>query len=388
MARLYQCGFELNSNTSGVEWTASTGGFATTTTNARSGTYCGRANASAASVYMYVVFRTDTVADAYLRTYIYIATAPSAQTTVMAYGDSSSFYGAKVKLNTDRTLTLTNSDGSLNASGSTVLATGTWYRLELYYDETNNQGTVRLDGATEIAATTIDDVGGGGKAIFGVFDATTADIYFDDIAINDTSGSYQTSWPGDGKIVHLKPNAAGDNTGWTAYIGTGANYERVDEITPNTNTDGVRSRVTDEIDDYNIEAFPGNSYDTINCIAVGFNAARSAGTTSSSMVQRIKAAASGTVDESSSQTPTSTAWRTNNLSTNNAAPYPLVSYKKPGTSDDWTPTDVDSAQIGVRCDSGSGDRYVQVTTLWASVDYSTGTPPASGSSKLGLLGVG
>lgn len=374
MARLYQTGFELNSNTSGMEWTTSSGGFSTTTTNARSGTYCGRANASASAPYIHVVFRTDTAADVYLRAYIYIASAPAANTTIMGYGDSSSFYGAKVRLNTDRTLSLTYNDGTLSATGSTTLATSTWYRVEMYYDETNNQATLRLDGTTEIAATAVDDIGGGGKAIFGVFNSTTADIYFDDIAINDTTGSYQNSWPGSGKIIHLNPDSAGDSSSWTGYVGSGANWERVDETTPNDATDGVRSRTTNEVDEYGLTASGIGSSDTVNVVAVGFRANRSTGTTSSTFNVRVKDSSGGTVSESATFTASTTTWRTNDTANGNAAPYPLVTYNRPGGSS-WTSTYLDSAIIGVKTVSGSGDRYAQLSTIWASVDYTPSTGP-------------
>lgn len=374
MARLWQTGFELNSTTAGMEWTTNTGSPSISSTTYRSGSYALRTNPTAATSYISVVFRSDTAADAYLRAYIYIASAPSANTAIMGYGDSSSFYGAKVRLNTDRTLTLTYSAGTVSANGTTVLSTNTWYRVELFYNETSNQGTVLLDGATEISASTVDDIGGGGKAFFGVLNTATADIYWDDLAINDTSGSSQTGYPGSGKIIHMRPDSAGDSSSWTGYVGSGANWERTDEVTPNDATDAVQSRTTNQVEEYNLSASGVGSGDTVNVVAVGYRANRSAGTTSSTFNVRLKDSSGGTVSESATFTASSTVWRTNDTASNNAAPYPLVSYTRPGGGS-WTSTYLDSAQIGVKTVSGSGDRYANLTAMWLSVDYTPSTGP-------------
>jgi len=56
--------------------------------------------------------------------------------------------------------------------------------------------------------------------------------YIDNIAINDTTGSYNNSWCGDGEIIALVPDGDGDVT--QLVPSTGSNYACVDEIPPNT----------------------------------------------------------------------------------------------------------------------------------------------------------
>jgi hypothetical protein len=69
---------------------------------------------------------------------------------------------------------------------------------------------------------------------------TTGDWFFDDLAINDNTGSFQNSYPGEGKIIHLKPNAAGDSNGFSVQVGgtvgSSNNYTRVNEVTPDDAT--------------------------------------------------------------------------------------------------------------------------------------------------------
>ena len=90
---------------------------------------------------------------------------------------------------------------------------------------------------------------------------------------------------------------------------------------------------------------------------------------------RIKASASGTVEESTSFTTPNSTWYTND----NAAPrnYRLTLYDLPGASTtSWTKADLDTTQIGVRISLNNvNDAYV--STLWLLVDHK---PTAGGGA--------
>ena len=76
-----------------------------------------------------------------------------------------------------------------------------------------------------------------------------AELYFDDLAINTNSGAYQNSWPGDGKIVHIRPNEAGDNAQWNrGGTDSGANWSQVSEVTPDDINSFVTSNSSNQID--------------------------------------------------------------------------------------------------------------------------------------------
>lgn len=379
MARLYQTGFELNSATSGMEWQTSTGGFTISSTTVRSGSYAGRANPTASTRYMTHTFQSDTINTTYHRFYLNIATAPGATIDIWQYLDSGNTVTFSLKMTSGRVLQMVNdiSSGTVLASSS-ALSTATWYRVEVKivdHATTSAQMELKIDGTTVASLTGLTGVSGGGRFRLGAITGTSSpDLFFDDVAVNDTTGSYQTGYPGDGKIIHLRPNAAGDNAAWTAYVGSGANWERVDEVTPDDATSGVRSRTTNEVEEYNVDASGIGSSDTVNVVAVGHRVNRSTGATNSTYNVRLKAAASGTVAESSTLTATTTTWRTNDPASNSASPFALVTYLDPDSAS-WTQSKLDAMQIGLKTVSGSGDRYTQVSTMWASVDYTPSTGP-------------
>lgn len=379
MARLYQTGFELNSATSGMEWQTSTGGFALSSSTVRSGSYAGRANPTASTRYMTHTFQADTINTTYHRFYLNIATNPGATISIWQYLDSGNTVAFSLRLTSAGVLQMVNDISSATVlASSSALSTATWYRVEVKivdHATTSAEMELKIDGTVVSTQTGLSGIAGGGRFRLGAITGTSSpDLFFDDVAVNDTSGSYQTGYPGSGKIIHLRPNAAGDNAAWTAYVGSGANYERVDEVTPDDATSAVQSRTTNQIDDYNVDASGIGSSDTVNVVAVGHRANRSAGTTSSTYNIRVKKTASGTVSESSTLTASSTTWRTNDPTTNNASPFALVTYLDPDSAA-WTQSTLDSMQIGAKIVSGSGDRYVQLSAIWASVDYTPSTGP-------------
>ena len=379
MARLYQTGFELNSVTSAVEWTTSVNTPVISTTTVRSGTYSFRANPTASTRYIQHTFQADTINTTFHRFYMNAATFPGATIAIWQYKDSGAGIGFSLKLTSGGVIQMVNDISSATVlASSSALSTGTWYRIEVKivdHATTSAQMELKIDGTTVASLTGLSGVAGGGGFRLGAITGTSSpDLFFDDVAVNDSSGSYQNSYPGSGKIIHLRPNAAGDSSSWTGYVGTGANWERVDEVTPDDATSGVRSRTTNEVEEYNVDASGIGSSDTVNVVAVGHRVNRSTGATNSTYNVRLKAAASGTVAESSTLTATTTTWRTNDPASNSASPFALVTYLDPDSAS-WTQSKLDAMQIGLKTVSGSGDRYTQVSTMWASVDYTPSTGP-------------
>lgn len=379
MARLYQTGFELNSATSAVEWTTSVNTPVISTTTVRSGTYSFRANPTATTKYIQHTFQADTINTTYHRFYMNAATFPGATIAIWQYKDSGAGVGFSLKLTSGGVIQMVNDISSATVlASSSALSTGTWYRIEVKivdHATTSAEMELKIDGTVVSNQTGLSGVAGGGGFRLGAVTGTSSpDLYFDDVAVNDSSGSYQNSYPGSGKIIHLRPNAAGDSSSWTGYVGTGSNWERVDEVTPDDATSGVRSRTTNEVEEYNVDASGIGSGDTVNVVAVGHRVNRSTGTTNSTYNVRVKKTASGTVSESSTLTAITTTWRTNDPSSNSASPFALVTYLDPDSAA-WTQSTLDSMQIGLKTVSGSGDRYTQVSTMWASVDYTPSTGP-------------
>lgn len=385
MARLYSCGFELRSITAGVEFDTrytTTGLSIDTTVKASGGASLKFANtdnyirhdiagaAGAAELYARVRFRFDT-------------SLPSSGTPdVLDIVDVDGYPLALVFFDSaDNKLHVAyqGSDGNYYDVSpdqpSGVISADTWYRVELYIKMTNGN---TMNFEAKLNGTTFCTVTGQTTWNYG----TTASmrylalysyagigetVNFDDWAVNDPSGSYQNSWCGDGKIVHLNPNAAGDNTDWTPS--TGANYDAVNDVPPGAAY--VYSTTADQIDDYNLQSHGDAGIgdgDTISLIQVGSRFKISSTlSTDPDYVIRFKCSASGTVVESGNLSGTgSTTIRSHRT----ALPriYQLTSYINPDDSEAMTPTDLDSAQVGVR-ETVTDAHNIQVSALWVLVEY-------------------
>jgi len=276
MARLWSSGFELNSVTAGMEWTVLTNSPTIQTTTVRSGTYAMRVNPAGATANLAYDFLasgggTDNL---FLRFYLRIASSTNALDDIFRIRDTAAAVNvAGFRLNSDRTLELWDSGNVTQiGSDSSALSVDTWYRIELKYEYHATTPTVTgyIDG-TSFATGTLVNLGNNNpnRILLGAITATTCDLYFDDVAVNDSTGSFQNDLPGEGEIIHLRPNATGDNNA-LGGLGATTNYQSVDEVTPD---DGITtvSSLTDDVgdtDDYGVADTPAAlaSDDTINCV--------------------------------------------------------------------------------------------------------------------------
>lgn len=376
MARLWSCGAELQSATAGIEWDTNTGTAPTiSTTTVRSGTASLRFNPSAATSYITHQFIANGIRNQYARVYIRFASFPTADCPILGWFDGSSTFPTIKFIAATSKLQAQDGTPANIGSASATLSLNTWYRLEMQYnDTTGDTVNAYLDGTIFCTAGVGGDIGGLGQIRIGIQTATTADMFVDDIAINDDTGSFQNGLPGSGKIVHLLPNAAGDNNLFATAVGGTAgaanNYTRVSEVTPDdaTSYNNTTATGTTTIDDFNVTdtATAGiGASDTITLVQVGQRAGSSA-TTTASIVTRIKGQASGTTTESASIAVNTVAFNTHA----SAAPktYKITAYTNPQTSTAWTASTLDTMQIGYR---GNVSQTTQrrVTTLWALVDY-------------------
>lgn len=385
MSRLWSCGFELQSATAGIEWDTNNGVPVIDTTTKRSGAAALRCNPSAGTRFIaqQIYAADDAAAHMYLRGYFYVASAPSALTGLLCWADSATastgWYA--VKMLTDRTLTVINSSGTSTAAGlSSAVPLNTWTRIEFEYDDTANVAKGYLNG-TLFATLNSADLGGGAFARWGVLNTCNADIYLDDLAVNDGGGSSQTGLPGAGSIIHLYPDSAGDNNGFATAVGgtagAGNNYTRVDETTPNDATDYNETTATGTttIDDFNCQAAASagiNSADAVTLVQVGARVGSNA-VTAASIVTRVKTVASGTVLESGSTSVALNGWSTN------AAAVPkthqLTSYTDPQGGGVWTPALLDTMQVGYRGNVSQATAR-RVSALWALVEYVPDVAPS------------
>lgn len=398
MARLWSSGFELNSTTASVEWTTATGtiqattirtgGFAGAVTSATSGTFKG-------FTYSYVA--ADTAGPNWFRFYLNITTNPNADTTIAGIQGGSGFENLSLVLTTTGTLKLFTQDRAVQiGSASSALSTARWYRIEMKMDSSpatgSKVGELQIDGvvaATSSTLTSTNMTGGASTINLGVNlegeTCTTLNINFDDVALNDNTGSFQNTYPGAGQIVHLKPNATGDNNTFTVAVGGTAgaanNFTRVNEVPPDDATSYNGAVLSGNIDDFNIDDTPGSvgPNDTINVVAVGVRYRAVVAAAEAAFKTRVKKAAAGTVSSSAAITPNSTTWKTNA----NAVPtnYGLTLYQDPDGIN-WTKATLDTSQVGYTI-STTNTNAADISNVWILVD-STPAPPVAATYAMSV----
>lgn len=392
MARIWSSGFELNSTANNVEFSVYTESSGPTiqTSTVRSGTYALQSSlVSGAAKYIGYRFDSSTshTKTIFVRFYLYIGTLPGSNSTVFSIDNSNpDIDSVRLTLKTDGTIQCFRN--SLSVGTSSALNTGQWYQIEVKADYTSASGSqvteFKIDESTVATKTNSNSDTWHNSVTFGgnLKDetATTGQWFFDDIAINDDSGSFQNSWAGEGEIIHLRPDGAGDAANWSLSTGTD-HAALVNEVTPDDITSYVFTTTQNQVEEFTLAATPAAiaSDDVINCVQVGFRGRR-ASTESDNVVLRIKAAPSGTVEESAGFTwPNSTPWETNA----DQVPYnyQLTLYDLPGASTTpWTKADLDTAQIGAK-PTGAPTNAIQMTTIWLLVDHK---PAAGGGGDLSV----
>jgi hypothetical protein len=391
--------------TDNLEWDrtgSSAGTTLVSTTVFRSGLVGCRALADASSEWgvFYQEFSSSNVTtDLYVRFYFRIATMSAENVDIFEMGATG--FGdeeGSLILNSDGTLSWGDDDATILATTVGALSTNTWYRIEVNYDAADAV-EVLIDGSSVISIGSHDGDGVGTMALGMCIDdgtaycggdgfVSSAEYFFDDIAINDTSGSAQTSWPGAGSIVHMQPDgSAGDNNDASS-----GDCGSVDEVTPDgATTIAVLNDNGDNIDctAESSSAAGIDSYDTITLVQVGTREAASA-TASETWALRLKSASGGTTSGGTNTSHNDTTYATNGDP--NVAPrnYTLISYTDPTTAVAWTPTgtnSLDNMQVGMNAVAATlAD--INLSTLWALVEYVDGVAPSPTVGKPRYLRMG
>ena len=397
-ARLWSSGLELNSCTANVEVTACTwdgsGTASTTSATLRTGTYAMSASATSGYTIAAQTFSSGSGL-AYVRAYINVPGYPSGNNSFLCLSNSNPNNFGCLYMNSSGQMGINYGDTpTYGSSLSSALQKNTWYRVELSIDATVDNTQVvtgRLDG-TQIDQQT------GNRAVLantmtsaswgvGSWETITATIYFDDIAINDTTGSTQTSWPGVGSIVHMQPDSAGETDNATS---TPTSWQNIDEVTPDDGATASWLDADNDILDVNTESASNagiDSFDTVSLIQVGIRqnvASAILGTWNT----RIKSASGGTVSSGTVTSHNDTIWATNGDPNSLPLIYTLTSYTDPTTAVAWTPTgtnSLDNMQIGVTSPDANPD--IGVSTLWALVEYVDGVAASLAPTRL-KFGIG
>jgi hypothetical protein len=282
---------------------------------------------------------------------------------------------SQIVLTTAGKLQVLNSTGTQIGSDSAALSTGVWYCIELKNGANTATGTVdgRIDGVS-FASGNNDIRGSWANGGLGTFTGTiTTDINYSDWAVNDTSGANQTSWPGTGNVMYLRPNAAGDANAWLTNNSSGDanNHTRVDDTPPNDATDWVKSGTVNAVDLYNITD-SGLGSSPISVVSVGVRYANVLGTSATTAFKvEIEKTGSGTKTQSTAIVPNSLTW---------VSSIALITYADPDGAA-WTGTTLDTAQIGAIC-TAFLNWPVAISALWVTVDYVGATNAPAGFAAI------
>jgi len=214
---------------------------------------------------------------------------------------------------------------------------GSWHLLEIHIKLDNSVGVIetKLNGILVASfsgdtipstITTIDRMYIGDAA-------STYDVYYDDIAINDASGSVDNSWCGDGHVIALTPSGVGNASELTPSSGS-VNYLMVDEVPSDGDTTYVSGSVAETKDLYNFT--PTGLYSGSHVVLRAFVETRTRDTSGSAPFATVIQSGSSVVEETAQYTTLSYA---SYKGTDN--------YLNPATGLAWTVDELDALQAGI-----------------------------------------
>jgi len=148
----------------------------------------------------------------------------------------------------------------LGPTAASLFSSGTWIHLQLgvKIDNTAGEIEVKLNGVTVLSGTGLDTqntANAYGNAIELAGQVSGSYHYFNDAWFADAQGTVNNALPGDVRVWCLVPTGAGNYAQWTPSAG--ANWQCVDEIPPNGDTDYVSSATAGQKDSYAFQDISG-----------------------------------------------------------------------------------------------------------------------------------
>lgn len=259
MARLGFSGYESKDHTgSGPDGLGSAAAVSSETTIVRSGAASAKIDSgvgnAAATVNTGAVSQTVSSGTVtyWVRGCFYFANFPASATILILRGATNvagTVQNIGVGIDSSGLLYLQNSSSATSNAGTLSCSLNTWNRIECQITVTITAGvsadatvdSARLNGVdigaaalSNLTSTATPSVVVAASAGWHSAPGASSVVYVDDMAWNDSTGASQNSWPGDGKVVMLKP--VSDNTvgsGWTdSAAATTGLWQSVDNTPP------------------------------------------------------------------------------------------------------------------------------------------------------------
>lgn len=361
-------GFEYGVlNTSAVGSNLDVGGSGTgatiVTTSPKSGTYCGRINASTGQNYFTLldyttigtaVENTFNIASSYIQFYFKYATKnTTGKSLIASISDTGGVTKIFIHLGSDGKLIAIASDNTtVIENGSTILSADTWYKINLRCDTgATAVYELKVDDAVELSGTYNLTTNNATYYSFGSVASLTeaVDFFYDDIILDDAA------YPdGNAVVKAILPIANGSTMSWSAGTNT-SDYTQIDAIPLDVN-EYIMSPTTGNP---NLALFDMEACATkeISGTILGLKAlatTRENTSVTSSTILRVKSGATNS-DNSAYNGGTAFVGRAKLL--------PL----DPNTSSAWTTTTIDAVEIGLLENNAVSNRCCSIVGMVAYI---------------------
>jgi len=233
--------------------------------------------------------------------------------------------------------------GTLVATGTTLIVQNTWYLIEVHVTISTLAGVLELKVEGKPVEATFN-----GNTNPGTLNTVNAIelygglsfclLYYDDIAINDTSTASDNSWCGDGHIIATYPTGTSVNQLTGSDADKVNNHLHVDEQPQDGDTTYVEGSVVDEEDLYSYGACGLATTVIINRI---WAESRTRDTVAAGGKVALITKASGGAEVSGSDITLTTSF-------SSVRPRSADQLLNPVTASAWVPADIDAILAGPR----------------------------------------
>lgn len=218
MSRLLTCGFEWGDSRADEISSGGTNGASSSA--ARSGTYGLRDQiAFFTGITTFVAGTTY-----YFRFYVRKSANPSTESGIFNF-ETAGGGGIRIFVKTNGDIDFrTVLGGSETSRATSALTNSQWYRVEASLNFSASAGSddaveFKLDGSTLYSASHDLTTTAPTVIRIGRNSGTGGNIDIDDVAINSSGGSDQNTWPGEGKVVLLRPISDSQDGSWVGGAG-------------------------------------------------------------------------------------------------------------------------------------------------------------------------
>lgn len=377
MSRLFTCGFEENNITAGgTVWTTALGTApSVVTTSPHSGTYRMDTASGATTSGRRWQNSGTSVGSGTWYTRMYWRTTdvtPEGDCSILTLLSGGTVEHASLALLTSGVLSIRNATTTTTANMTFGVSNNTWYRIEVRYLIDNVAGEIEARLYADASDTLLDSVSITGEdtvnpglalVTVGISSGSTiSGVHsYDDLAVNDSGGGFENTWPGQGKIALIEPD--GDTAvAWTiaGSAPAGTNFGGISDL-PGVPDDGTTynqdSGSTNE-DKLALTNMPSEVQSNATMKVMDVYAKVSASASSGTMALKVwDEGGSGT--EGPTMTVNSTAWR---ILTGAEHQVYDISAK--------TKANLESFSAGYIAKSGAVEK--RVSALWVNVEWIDG----------------